>query len=279
MIMANITAQEVNKLRQITGSGMMDCKNALIEADGDVEKAIDILRKKGQKVASNRADREASQGIVIATTSADKSFAALIMLSCETDFVAKNIEFSDLARNILQLAITNKPTTMDELKAYTLDGFTVADHIMNQIGKTGEKMELVHYDFIDAPRVFAYNHLGNKLASILGLNKGGETFDQLGHELSMQVAAMAAVALDKEDVSPAIIEKEIEIGKEQARQEGKPEEMLEKIALGKLNKFYKESTLLNQDFVRDQKMTVRDYIAKHDKDLKVTCFYRRMLGA
>ncbi len=277
--MANITAAEVNKLRQITGSGMMDCKNALVEANGDYEIAIDILRKKGQKVANKRADREASEGVVIASTTEDKGFAALIMLSCETDFVAKNSEFSDMAKNILNLALANKPGDLDALKSMTFNGFSVADHIMNMVGKTGEKMELAHYDFIEAPRVFAYNHLGNKLASILGLSKGGDQFDQLGHELNMQVAAMAAIALDKDDIDPSVIEREIEIGKEQARQEGKPEDMLEKIAVGKLNKFYKESTLLNQEFVRDNKLTVREYIARHDKELKVTSFCRRMLGA
>ena len=272
--MANITAAEVNKLRQTTGSGMMDCKNALVEANGDFEAAIDILRKKGQKVANKRSDREASQGIVIAATAEDKSFGALIMLGCETDFVAKNAEFSDLAKGILDLAIANKPASLDELKAMSLNGSSIEENITNMMGKTGEKTELVCYEFIDSPRVFAYNHLGNKLATLLGLNKGGDANDQLGHELNMQVAAMAPVALDKEDVDPTTVEREIEIGKDQARQEGKPEEMLEKIALGKLNKFYKESTLLNQDFVRDNKFSVRDYITKHDKDLKVTTFKR-----
>jgi elongation factor Ts len=277
--MANITATDVNKLRQITGSGMMDCKNALVEADGDFEVAIDILRKKGQKVANKRADREASQGIVIADTTMDKSFAALILLSCETDFVAKNSEFADLAKNILSLAIQQKPKTVDELKHLSINGSTVEENITHMMGKTGEKMELVAYEFVDAPRVFAYNHMGYKLASILGLNKGSDAYDQLGHEINMQVAAMGAIALDKDDVDPTVVEREIEIGKEQARQEGKPEDMLEKIAVGKLNKFYKESTLLNQDFVRDNKITVRDYIAHHDKELKVTSFKRRMLGA
>lgn len=277
--MANITAADVNKLRQITGSGMMDCKNALVEAEGDYEVAIDILRKKGQKVANKRSDREASQGIVIAGTADDKSFGAMILLSCETDFVAKNAEFADIAKGILNLAIAKKPKSIDDLKQLQLDGVTVAETVMNMMGKTGEKMELVVYEYIDSPRVFAYNHLGNKLASILGLNKGGEAFDQIGHELNMQVAAMGAIALDKDDVDPSVIERELEIGKEQARQEGKPEDMLDKIAQGKLNKFYKESTLLNQDFVRDSKITVREYMAKHDKDLKVVTFKRHMIGA
>lgn len=277
--MANITAADVNKLRQITGSGMMDCKNALVEAEGDFEQAIDILRKKGQKVANKRADRDANQGLVIAATNADKTFAALVMVNCETDFVAKNEEFAALANNISKLAINQKPGSLDELKALKIENFTIAEHLMNLVGKTGEKMDIAHYESIEAPSTFAYNHMGNKLASILGLNKGGELYEKIGHELNMQVAAMAPVAIDKDDVDPSVIEKEIEIGKEQARQEGKPEDMLEKIAVGKLNKFFKESTLLNQDFIRDTKVTVRDYMAKNDKELKVTAFRRRMLGA
>ncbi len=277
--MANITAAEVNKLRQITGSGMMDCKNALVEAEGDFDKAIEILRKKGQKVANKRADRTANDGLVLAATTPDKSFASVILLSCETDFVAKNEEFIKLAKDILDLSINKKPASLDELKGFMLNGFTVADNIMNLVGKTGEKMGLDVYNFIEAPKTFAYNHQGNRLASIVGLNKVDAQLDGLGHELSMQVAAMSPIAIDKEDVDPSVVEKEIEIGKEQARQEGKPEEMLEKIAVGKLNKFYKESTLLNQEFVRDTKMTVREYMVKHDKDLKVTAFKRVMLGA
>ncbi|MEI6576957.1 MAG: translation elongation factor Ts [Bacteroidota bacterium] len=275
--MANISASEVNKLRQITGSGMMDCKNALVEADGDIEAAIDILRKKGMKVANKRADRDANEGIVMAETTADHSFAAVIMLNCETDFVAKNEEFQKLAKDIMNLAITVKPASLEDMKNLKIDNYTVAENIMNMTGKTGEKMDLAHYHFIESPSSCAYNHHGNRLATIIGLSKPG--FEELGKELCMQAAAMAPIAVDKDDVSQETIDREIEIGKDQARQEGKAEEMLEKIAVGKLQKFFKENTLLNQDFIKETKVTVRDHIAKQDKDLKVSSFNRVMLGA
>ncbi len=275
--MANITAAEVNKLRQITGSGMMDCKNALVEADGDYEKAVDILRKKGQKVANKRADKDANEGIVIAKTSPDHKFGAIIMLNCETDFVAKNEEFTSLAQHVIDLALNKKPQNLTELKNLSLNGRTVGESVMDLVGKTGEKMDLSNYEFIEASKVFAYNHQGNRLATILGLNKPDS--GEVGRQLSMQVAAMGPVAVDKEDVPQAVIDKEIEIGMEQARQEGKPENMLEKIALGKLNKFYKENTLLNQDFVRDTKITVGQYLKSTDPELKVTGFKRLILGA
>ncbi len=275
--MANITAAEVNKLRQITGAGMMDCKNALVEADGDTEKAIDILRKKGQKVANKRADKEAIEGIVIAKTSHDHKFGAVIMLNCETDFVAKNEEFSGFAHKVIDAAIHHQPHNLDELKSLDINGRTVGESVMDLVGKTGEKMDLSSYEFIEANKVFAYNHQGNRLATILGLNKDNNA--EAGRQMAMQVAAMNPVAVDKDDVSQKIIDKEIEIGMEQARQEGKPENMLEKIAQGKLNKFYKENTLLNQDFVRDSKITVGQYLKSVDPELKVTGFRRLMLGA
>jgi elongation factor Ts len=278
--MATITASEVNKLRQQTGAGMMDCKNALVEADGDIEKAIDILRKKGQKLALKRADRDANQGIVIAKTTDDKKFAGIIMLNCETDFVAKNVEFIEYANKVLDLAVYSKCKSLDDLKTLVIDGRTIADGVTDLTGKTGEKMELAHYECVEAPRVVAYNHFGNRLAAILGFNLDEiADIDEVGKFVSMQVAAMSPVAVDKDDVSKEIIDREIEIGKDQARAEGKPEEMVEKIALGKLNKFYKESTLLNQEFINDSKLTIRDYMAKADKNLTVTKFFRLQLGA
>jgi elongation factor Ts len=278
--MANITASEVNKLRQQTGAGMMDCKNALVEADGDIEKAIDILRKKGQKLALKRADRDANQGIVIAKTTDDKKFAGIIMLNCETDFVAKNEEFIDYASKVLGIAVAAKCKSLDDLKALTIAGRTISDGVTDLTGKTGEKMELAHYEFVEAPRVVAYNHFGNRLAAILGFNMDNVAdLDEVGKFVAMQVAAMSPVAVDKDDVSKEIIEREIEIGKDQARVEGKPEEMVEKIALGKLNKFFKESTLLNQEFINDSKLTIRDYISRANKDLTVTRFHRLQLGA
>lgn len=278
--MANITAAEVNKLRQQTGAGMMDCKKALVEADGDFENAIDILRKKGQKLALKRAEKNANEGIVLARTTDDKTFGIVFMLNCETDFVAKNQEFIDFAQNVVALALESKPRSADALSALHINGRTVAEGITDLIGKTGEKMELSHYEFIETDKVYAYNHQGNRLATLLGFS--GSNFaglDQIGHEITMQIAAMNPIAIDKGDVSKEMIDREIEVGKEQAREEGKPEEMLEKIALGKLNKFYKENTLLNQEFIRDSSLTVGEYLAKADKGLKVIAFKRLMLGA
>lgn len=277
--MANITAAEVNELRKMTGAGMMDCKKALIESDGDKEKAIDILRKKGQKIAAKRADKSASEGVVLAGTNDARSFAAVVMVNCETDFVAKNQDFVDFTKSVLDLAIAKEAKNAGELNALDLNGRTVEENISEQMGKIGESIKLGAYEIIEAPKTFSYNHQGNRLATILGLNKAdGEKLDQIGHELAMQVAAMAPVAVDKDDVEQSIIDKEIEIGMDQARQEGKPEDMLEKIAMGKLNKFMKENTLLNQEFVREGKKSVREYLAETDKELKVTGFRRVMLS-
>jgi len=277
--MAEIKAAEVQKLRMQTGAGMMDCKKALIESGGDFEKAIDYLRKKGQKVATKRADKDANEGIVLAKTNTEKTFAVNLMLNCETDFVAKNKEFSDFVENIVDTAIAKRAKSLEELKAMDLNGRSVDDNITDMIGKIGEKIEVNHYDVVEAASVFAYIHQGNRLATTVGFNKADTAnIEDIGHEIAMQIAAMNPVAIDKDNVDPTIVEREIEIGKEQARQEGKPEAILEKIAMGKLNKFYKENTLLNQNFVRDTKMTVRQYLAGVDKDLKITSFTRLMLG-
>jgi elongation factor Ts len=277
--MINISAADVNKLRQMTGAGMMDCKKALQESDGDFEKAIDYLRKKGQKVAEKRADRDANEGIVIAKTTGDHTFGAVVMVNCETDFVGKNEEFRQFGKDLIDVAIHNKPKSLDEIFKLKINNLTVEEKLNEMLGKTGEKIQIAHYEFIEGPFVTAYNHQGNRLATILGLNKKEvKNAEEVGHELAMQVAAMAPIAVDKDDVSQKAIEREIEIGKEQARQEGKPEDMLEKIAVGKLGKFFKERTLLNQDFVRDTKKTCRQYLADHDKDLTVTGFKRLMLG-
>lgn len=262
----------------MTGAGMMDCKQALTESDGDFEKAIEILRKKGQKVAAKRADREATEGIILAKTNAGKTFGALIVVNSETDFVAKSADFVTYAKAILDLAIENKPATLAELKAMNLNGRTVEENLMDLVGKIGEKLELSAYETVQAAMVSGYNHLGNKLATLVGLNKTGSNYAEVAHDLAMQVAAMNPIAIDKDDVNPAIIEKEIEIGKEQARNEGKPEAMLEKIALGKLNKFYQESTLLNQAFVKDHNLSIRQHLQNIDKELIVTAFRRQKLG-
>jgi elongation factor Ts len=277
--MANITAADINKLRQITGAGMMDCKAALTENDGDIQAAIDWLRKKGQKVAEKRADRQANEGFVVAKTNGDHTFGVLLMLNCETDFVAKNDDFKNFANQVADLAIEHKPTTLDELKGLNLDGRPVADHVAEQVGKIGEKIDFNAYHQINAPAVFSYNHHGNRIATILGFSSAAAgSLDTLGKEVCMQIAAMSPIAIDKDDVDATVISREIEIGMEQARQEGKPEAMLENIAKGKLNKFFKERTLLNQEFIKDGKKTVGQVISEADASLKVTAFYRVALG-
>ncbi len=278
--MTNITAAEVNKLRQITGAGIMDCKQALIESGGDSEKAIEYLRKKGQKVANKRADRSANEGIVLAKVDEGKEFGAMIMLNCETDFVGKTQEFIDVAKSILDLAISEKPADLEALNALKLGNITIADRVMEMTGKTGEKIGLNNYETIQAPIVFAYNHHGNRLSSMAGFNtKDIADIDNVGHDVVMQIAAMSPVAIDRDDVPKEVVDKEIEIGKDIAIQEGKPEELAEKIARGKLEKFFKENTLLNQEFIKDSGITVKEYITRSGKDLKVTAMKRLMLGA
>jgi elongation factor Ts len=276
----NITAADVNKLRQMTGAGMMDCKKALQESQGDFEQAIDYLRKKGQKVAAKRADRDANEGFVMAAANSDRNFAGVIMVNCETDFVGKNEEFIGFSRDLLNLGIDNRLSDEQQLLPLKIGNLTVGEKLNELLSKTGEKMQIAHFHSIEAPFVSAYNHHGNRLATIVGFSmRDVPGIEEMAHEVAMQIAAMNPVAVDKDDVTQAIIDREIEIGKEQARQEGKPEELLEKIALGKLNKFYKESTLVNQEFIKDSKKTVGQYIAGYHKDLKVTGFRRLQLGA
>ena len=275
----NITAADVNKLRQMSGAGMMDCKKALQESEGDFDKAIDYLRKKGQKVAGKRADRDANQGFVVSKTTDDQKYGAVIMVNCETDFVGKTEEFIKFSKDLLELGLQNRIHNVAELMPMSLGATTVEEKLNELLGKTGEKIEIAHYEVIEAPMVFAYNHFGNRLATIIGLSKtDAKNVAEIGHELAMQVAAMSPVAVDKDNVSQEVIDREIEIGKDQARQEGKAEDMLEKIAQGKLGKFFKEMTLLNQDFIKDTKKTVRQYIAENDKDMTVTGFKRLQLG-
>jgi elongation factor Ts len=276
----NITASDVNKLRQQTGLGMMDCKKALVEAGGDFEKAVEILRKKGQKVAANRTDKEAKEGLVIAKATPDGKRGVILTLNCETDFVAKTEGFTSIANKIAEIAIEKAPKSADELKSLSFNGNgqTVNDRITEEIGKSGEKIELSSYYLVEAEKVVAYNHPGNKVASIVGLNKSGDKVQEVAKDVAMQIAAMAPIAIDKDDVPKEVIDKEIEIGKEQARSEGKPEQMLEKIALGKLSRFYKDYTLLNQDFIKDSKKTVGQYLKEAENGLTVTSFKRLSLG-
>jgi elongation factor Ts len=276
--MANITAADVNKLRMQTGAGMMDCKKALTEAEGDFEKAIDILRKKGAKVAANRGDREAKEGQVIAKVTSDGKRGVIVAVNCETDFVAKNEDFANFANTILNIAIEKNPSSIDELKALPYNSeITINDKIMEQVGKIGEKIDVTRYEVIEAAKVIAYNHPGNRLATIVGFSKA-DVKDEVAKDVAMQIAAMAPVAVDKGDVDQVTLDRELDIAREQVRAEGKPEDMVEKIAQGKLNKFYKEMTLVNQEFIKDSKKTVGQYIKESDKDLNVTSFKRVALG-
>ena len=273
-----ISAQQVNELRKATGAGMMDCKKALVETDGDKEKAIDYLRKKGQKVAAKRADREAAEGVVLAKISDDNKFAAAVMINCETDFVAKNQDFISYVQSVVDLAVENTARTLDELKALKPGDRTIEESVVDKTGIIGEKIQIGKYEVVEAESVYAYIHPGNRIAGIAGFNKAGEEFAEAGHNVVMQIAAMAPVAVDKDRVAEDVIQREIEIGKEQARREGKPEAMIERIATGKLNKFFKENTLLNQTFIKDSKKNIQQYLQGFDKDLTVTDFKRLALG-
>jgi elongation factor Ts len=275
--MAVINAADVAKLRRVTLAGMMDCKKALEEADGNFDKAIEIIRKKGQAVANKRADREATEGVVLSKTTSDGKFGAIIVLNSETDFVAKNADFQALATKILDIALTSKPADLEALKALPLDGGKIGDKIVEYVGIIGEKLDLSYYEKIEAAHVQAYIHPGNRLATLAGFTKSGVDV-QVYKDVVMQIAAMNPVAVDKDFVPEKVIAQEIEIGKEQARRDGKPEEMLEKIAQGKLAKFFKESTLLNQDFVKDNKMTIKQYLQSANKELTVTDFKRYSLN-
>jgi len=274
-----ISAQDVNKLRTMTGAGMMDCKKALEEANGDFEEAIVLLRKKGQKISEKRADMEAKEGMVFVKTNSDQTEGTLVAINCETDFVAKNDAFVNLGNTILDAAIQNKPADKEALKLLVIDGKPVQEHIVELMGKIGEKLEITAYEQLTGDKVITYIHVGSKLGVLVSMNGvNGTDVTELGKDIAMQIAAMKPVALDKDDVNPTIINQEIEIGKEQARQEGKPEAMLEKIALGKLNKFYQESTLLNQAFVKDTSKTISQLVQGTSKDLKIKAFKRIAIG-
>ena len=271
------TAQDVKTLREKTGVGMMECKKALTEANGDMDKAIDYLRERGLAAAQKKATRIAAEGVVLSYADDAAKKGVVIEVNSETDFVAKNEDFVKFTHNILETAINAKAKNAGEVNQLVIDGSTVENLIVDQIAKIGEKIEISHYEVLEAPVVYAYIHPGNRLASLLSMNKTG--FDEKGHDVAMQIAAMAPLALNKDAVSADIIEKELEVYRVQIREEGKPENMVEKIAEGKLNKFFKENTLLSQDFIKDSKKTVLQYLQEGDKDLTVTAFYRFMLGA
>jgi elongation factor Ts len=274
-----ITASDVNKLRQQTGAGMMDCKNALVEANGDFEAAVDILRKKGQKIAAKRGDNEAREGLIIAQSTNDGKSGVIVTLNCETDFVAKNDGYKNLVQSIVDIALEKLPSTVEELRSLSYDSkLSVDEKIIEQVGVIGEKLDLSNYAVIKADKVVAYNHPGNQLATLVGLNSGSDVVEDAGRQVAMQIAAMNPIAINKDGVDARTIEREIEIGKELAIQEGKPSDMAEKIAMGRLNKFFQENTLLSQQFVRDNKLTVEQFLSSTESGLTVLDFKRFSLS-
>ena len=274
MTTIEISAADVFKLRKQTGAGMMDCKKALIETNGDFEQAIDALRKQGQKLANKRADRDATEGYALGFTYGKK--ASIVVLNCETDFVAINEDFCKLANRFADIVLAGNVSTIEELKASTIDKITVAEKIIEQTGVIGEKIDLSYFESVQGEKVWAYNHPGNRIVSIVAFNK--DTTDEIAKDVAMQIAAMSPVSISQADCSSEIIEKELEIAKDILRQEGKAEEMIDKIALGKLSKFFKDSTLLNQGFIKDQKISVEQYLKQSDKELTVVAFKRYSLG-
>lgn len=274
--MANITAAEVNKLRKMTGAGMMDCKKALVEAEGDFDKAIEILRKKGQKVAAKRADRDSSEGAAIAKVNGDNTSGVIISLNCETDFVAKNDTFVGLANELADLALGFN--SKDDFLSAQYNGMTVSEKLTEQTGVIGEKIEIGSFEKLSAPFVGSYIHAGNKIATLVGLSANVDGAATAAKDVAMQAAAMNPVALNEEGVDQSVIDKEIEIAKDQLRQEGKPEAMLDNIAKGKLKRFFKDNTLVNQAFIKDSKQSVSQYVKSVDSSLEVTGFSRVALG-
>lgn len=280
MDVVKISASDVKKLRDATGAGMMDCKKALKEAGGDFDKAIEVLRKTGQKMSAKRADRDAKEGAVIALVNDDKTKGVIVRLSCETDFVSKGDKFINLATDFANIALAQFPADLEALLALRFDDeVTVGEKVTEQVGVIGEKLEIAAYEKVEAAMVAPYIHMGNKAGVLVGLNKSDDAFFDAGRGVAMQVAAMKPLAVDKDGIDSSVVEKEIEIGKEVARQEGKPEAMLEKIAMGKLGKFFKENTLLNQLYVKStNKETVSAYLKTLDGDLTVTEFKHVTLG-
>lgn len=266
-----ISTADIQKLREMTGAGMMDCKKALQDAGGDFDEAVDILRKKGIAKAAKRSDREAHEGVVIAQTNSDHTRGIIVALQCETDFVARNEGFIAITQKIADIALANFPATLADLLQLPYEqGVSIAEKVGEQNGIIGEKVELGHYERIESALVLTYNHSNNKRSVLVGLNKAGH--DEAGRNVAMQIAAMGPVSVSKDDIDPKIVEKEIEIGKELARNEGKPEDMLDKIAMGRLNKFLQENTLLSQKYVKNNDQTVQQYLQSLEKDLTVTSF-------
>lgn len=275
----NISAKDVNELRKKTGSGMMDCKKALVEAEGDFQKAIDILRKKGQKVSEARSNRETSEGIVLFKLNSDESKASILSFTCETDFVAKNDEFNSLAQNILDVAFDNNLESIESVLASEINGSSIEQLIIEMVGKIGEKIKISDFKVMDGEKIVPYIHAGSKLGVLVSLKNADNTdYVTAGKDIAMQIAAMNPIALDRDQVDQSVVEKEIEIGKEQARKEGKPEQIIEKIAQGKLQKFFKENTLLSQSFVKNNTLTIKSYLATFSPELSIESFIRISIG-
>lgn len=274
--MANITASDVAKLRSLTGAGMMDCKNALVEAEGDFEKAQTIIREKGKLVAAKRSDRETKEGAVIAQVTSDAKTGVMMCLGCETDFVSKNEEFQTIAKKLAAVAVAHCPADLEAYSALKVDEYTVADYVTQQTGKTGEKHSLACYEKVEGEFVVVYNHMTGKVSAMVAFNKPMDA--QVAKNIAMQVASMNPVSISKDDCPEEVIAKELEIGREQARLDGKPEAMLDKIAQGKLGKFFKDSTLMSQDYILDSKQTVESYLKAADADAKVVGMKRFSLA-
>ena len=277
--MTTITASVVNQLRKMTGAGMMDCKKALLEANGDMDGAVDILRKKGAAKAAKRADREASEGLAIALSSGDNAYGVVVEVNCETDFVAKNDDFSAFANQVANFALENKPADKDALLASSFEGKTLAEILVDKTAVIGEKVEVSNYALIESEGVAAYNHGANRIGVLVALNSNASDAIEAGKDIAMQIAAMNPIAVDESQVSDEVKNKELEIGREQALAEGKPEQIVDKIAQGKLQKFYKDNTLVHQAFVKDSSMNVAVFLKSVDSDLKVKSFTRFQLGA
>lgn len=273
-----ITAAQVNELRKMTGAGLMDCKKALTEAEGDIENAIDLLRKKGQKVSALRAGRDATEGVIVSLVSDDKSYGISLHLSCETDFVAKNDDFIALAENAAKLALEKRPENLDALLALELDGLKLSERVLEMVGKINEKIEIAKYESLSAEAVVPYTHAGNRIGVLVGLTKGSDAALAVGRDIAMQIAAMNPIAVDQDGVDQATIDRELALGKEKALAEGKPENIVEKIALGTVNKFLKENTLLNQQFVKDSSKSVAQVLKETEAGLSVKDFKRLALG-
>jgi len=275
----SISASEVNNLRKATGAGLMDCKKALTETNGDFDAAVDFLRKRGAKIAAKRADREATEGAVIALTSADNKTGVIVLLSCETDFVAKNDGFVAFAEEIAEVALAEKPADISALKTLKVGAVALEARLLEEVAKIGEKIDVVHYELVEGENIVPYIHAGNRMGVLVEMNNAATDANiSAGKDVAMQIAAMNPVAVDKDGVDAATVEREMKIGREQAIAEGKPENIIDRIAEGKLQKFFKENTLLNQDFVKDSSMSVAKMLDGVEKGLTIKQFKRVQLG-